>query len=90
MISLLYERLPIQCKQCAQRFPDDGVESKKRYEDHIDLHFRQNLRNATASTSTGGVGTMGRGYTRSWFVGKEVSTFLPRSWPAFSQVLITV
>ncbi|KAG8880765.1 hypothetical protein FRB97_000558 [Tulasnella sp. 331] len=71
VVSLLYERLSVQCKQCALRFPNDSQESKKKYEDHIDMHFRQNLRNATASTSTAGVGTMGRGYTRSWFVGKE-------------------
>ncbi|KAG9032954.1 hypothetical protein FRB95_000702 [Tulasnella sp. JGI-2019a] len=71
VVSLLYERLPVQCKQCALRFPNDSQESKKKYEDHIDMHFRQNLRNATASTSTAGVGTMGRGYTRSWFVGRE-------------------
>jgi len=52
------------------RFPDDGVKGKKRYQDHLDLHFRQNLRNATASSTTG-VGTMGKGYTRSWFIGKQ-------------------
>lgn len=69
-IPFLYDRLPLQCKQCAQRFPDDGPASKKRYDDHLDAHFRQNLRNVTSTTSTGSVGTMGRGYTRSWFVGR--------------------
>ncbi|KAG8906866.1 hypothetical protein FRB99_005926 [Tulasnella sp. 403] len=71
IIPLLYDQLPLQCKQCAQRFPDDGANGKKRYEDHLDLHFRQNLRHATASSSSTGVGTMGRGHTRSWLVGKQ-------------------
>ncbi|KAG8964528.1 hypothetical protein FRC03_001694 [Tulasnella sp. 419] len=71
VISLLYDQLSLQCKQCALRFPDDGGKGKKRFEDHLDLHFRQNLRSATAANSTSGVGVMGRGYTRSWFVGKK-------------------
>ncbi|KAG9051444.1 hypothetical protein FS837_006620 [Tulasnella sp. UAMH 9824] len=70
-IPFLYDRLPLQCKQCAQRFPDDGPASKKRYDDHTDGHFRQNLRNVTSTTSAGSAGTIGRGYTRSWFVGKQ-------------------
>lgn len=73
-IPFLYDRLPLQCKQCAQRFPDDGPASKKRYDDHLDGHFRQNLRNVTSTTSTGSAGTTGRGYTRSWFIGKQVSS----------------
>lgn len=62
-ISLLYDRLPLVCKQCAQRFPDDAA-GKKRMQDHLDLHFRQNRK---ASQNTG------RGHSRSWFVGIEVS-----------------
>ncbi|KDQ20713.1 hypothetical protein BOTBODRAFT_26732 [Botryobasidium botryosum FD-172 SS1] len=60
-VSLLYDRLPLVCKQCAQRFPEDAA-GKKRMEDHLDLHFRQNRK---ASQQTG------RGHSRSWFVGIE-------------------
>lgn len=59
IISYLYERMPVQCKQCAIRFPDGSV-GKKRMEDHLDMHFRQNRK---ASEN------IGRGHSRSWFVG---------------------
>lgn len=61
IVSLLYKRLPAQCKQCALRYADDEA-GKKALQDHLDVHFRQNLR---ASQNTG------RGHNRSWFVGLE-------------------
>ncbi|CEL63730.1 putative protein C4G9,04c OS=Schizosaccharomyces pombe (strain 972 / ATCC 24843) GN=SPAC4G9.04c PE=4 SV=1 [Rhizoctonia solani AG-1 IB] len=61
MANLLYNRLPVQCKQCALRFPA-GEAGKKSMEDHLDLHFKQN-RKAREST--------GRGHSRSWFVSRN-------------------
>ncbi|QRV87969.1 CID (CTD-interacting domain) domain protein [Ceratobasidium sp. AG-Ba] len=58
MANILYNRLPLQCKQCAMRFPA-GDAGKKSMEDHLDLHFRQNRK---ASQNTG------RGHSRSWFI----------------------
>lgn len=65
MASILYNRLPLQCKQCAMRFPA-GEAGKKSMEDHLDLHFKQNRK---ASQNTG------RGHSRSWFIAREVSHF---------------
>jgi len=59
VVSLLYEKQSLKCKQCSKRFPNDEVGRKAR-DDHLDLHFRQNKR-ATQSA--------GRGHSRSWFVG---------------------
>ncbi|CAE7072991.1 unnamed protein product [Rhizoctonia solani] len=61
MANLLYTRLPLQCKQCALRFPAGEV-GKKSMEDHLDLHFKQN-RKARENT--------GRGHSRSWFVSRD-------------------
>ncbi|KAJ1309081.1 hypothetical protein OPQ81_004760 [Rhizoctonia solani] len=61
MANLLYNRLPLQCKQCALRFPA-GEAGKKSMEDHLDLHFKQN-RKARENT--------GRGHSRSWFVSRD-------------------
>ncbi|KZT12516.1 uncharacterized protein LAESUDRAFT_718777 [Laetiporus sulphureus 93-53] len=61
IVQLLYQRLPVQCKQCGIRFPD-GTEGKKKMEDHLDMHFRQNRRASQA---------VGRGHSRSWFVSVE-------------------
>ncbi|KAM5540448.1 hypothetical protein V8D89_005906 [Ganoderma adspersum] len=61
IVETLYERLPTQCKQCGLRFSDDHV-GKKQFEDHLDMHFRQN-RKATQA--------VGRGHSRSWFIGLE-------------------
>ncbi|GAB1519691.1 mRNA 3' end processing factor [Rhizoctonia solani] len=61
MANLLYNRLPLQCKQCALRFPA-GEAGKKSMEDHLDLHFKQN-RKARENT--------GRGHSRSWFVSRN-------------------
>lgn len=62
VVSMIYEELPLKCKQCARRFADNEAGQRAR-DDHLDLHFRQNKR---ASQS------IGRGHTRSWFVGVEV------------------
>ncbi|KAJ6485163.1 hypothetical protein C8R47DRAFT_1130966 [Mycena vitilis] len=61
IVEFLYERLAAQCKQCGIRFPDT-VFGKKRMEDHLDMHFKQN-RKANQN--------IGRGHSRSWFVGIE-------------------
>ncbi|KAF8605411.1 hypothetical protein BDV93DRAFT_521727 [Ceratobasidium sp. AG-I] len=61
MASMLYNRLPLQCKQCAMRFPA-GEAGKKSMEDHLDLHFKQNRK---ASQNTG------RGHSRSWFIARD-------------------
>ncbi|OCH92929.1 hypothetical protein OBBRIDRAFT_393575 [Obba rivulosa] len=57
----LFERLPTQCKQCGIRFPD-GAAARKKMEDHMDTHFRQNRKAGQA---------VGRGHSRSWFVSVE-------------------
>ncbi|KAJ7368407.1 hypothetical protein DFH08DRAFT_831336 [Mycena albidolilacea] len=61
LVEFLYDRLAAQCKQCGIRFPDT-VFGKKRMEDHLDMHFKQN-RKANQN--------IGRGHSRSWFVGVE-------------------
>ncbi|KAG9127640.1 hypothetical protein FRC07_011384 [Ceratobasidium sp. 392] len=61
MANILYNRLPLQCKQCAMRFPA-GDAGKKSMEDHLDLHFKQNRK---ASQNTG------RGHSRSWFITRD-------------------
>ncbi|THH14893.1 hypothetical protein EW146_g5507 [Bondarzewia mesenterica] len=61
IVDFLYNRLPVQCKQCAIRFSDSAL-GKKKMEDHLDMHFRQN-RKANQN--------IGRGHSRSWFVGVE-------------------
>jgi len=64
IIPFLYQQMPLQCKQCAIRFPD-GPTGKKNMEDHLDMHFRQNRK---ASEN------IGRGHNRSWFIGLKVRT----------------
>jgi len=61
IVPFLYERMPIQCRQCAIRYPEGQV-GKKQMEDHLDMHFRQNQK---ASQN------VGRGHSRSWFVGAD-------------------
>jgi len=61
IVEFLYNQLPAQCKQCGIRFADSVV-GKKAQEDHLDMHFRQN-RKANQN--------IGRGHSRSWFVGVE-------------------
>ncbi|ESK94422.1 putative pre-mrna cleavage factor cfi subunit [Moniliophthora roreri MCA 2997] len=59
--TLLYRRLSAQCKQCGIRFPDT-TNGKKDLQDHLDMHFRQNLK---ANQN------IGRGHSRSWFIDPE-------------------
>jgi hypothetical protein len=66
IVHLLYDRLPVQCKQCGVRFTDDTL-GKREMEDHLDMHFRQN-RKANQN--------IGRGHSRSWFVDLHVRFFL--------------
>ncbi|KAF8308156.1 hypothetical protein DL93DRAFT_2171317 [Clavulina sp. PMI_390] len=61
VVSMIYEGMSLKCKQCAWRFPENEA-GQKAFEDHFDMHFRQNKRAKEA---------VGRGYTRSWFVGAE-------------------
>ncbi|KIO12700.1 hypothetical protein M404DRAFT_993682 [Pisolithus tinctorius Marx 270] len=61
VVDLLYNRLPVQCKQCGLRFSHDAC-GKKQMDDHLDMHFKQNS----------GVGqNVGRGHSRCWFVSLE-------------------
>lgn len=62
IVDFLYNKLAAQCKQCGIRFVDSVV-GKKAMEEHLDMHFRQN-RKANQN--------IGRGHSRSWFVGLEV------------------
>ena len=66
----LYENLPSQCKQCGIRFLGDAV-GKKKMQDHLDMHFNQNRKASQA---------VGRGYSRSWFVGIDVCSPLYTSY----------
>ncbi|KAG6873743.1 hypothetical protein C0995_011562 [Termitomyces sp. Mi166 len=61
IVEFLYDQLTAQCKQCGVRFADSVI-GKKRMEDHLDMHFRQN-RKANQN--------VGRGHSRSWFIGVE-------------------
>jgi len=53
----LFLKRTLQCKQCGRRFSDDAT-GKKKFEDHLDMHFRQK-RKANQN--------IGRGHSRSWF-----------------------
>lgn len=66
IVHFLYDRMPVQCKQCALRF-SDTAQGKKAMQEHLDMHFRQNRK---ASQS------VGRGHSRGWFLGVEVSLVL--------------
>lgn len=57
----LYDYLSLQCQQCGIRYPDTTL-GKKRLEDHLDLHFRQNRKLSQ---------NLGRGHDRSWFISVE-------------------
>ncbi|KAI0677557.1 hypothetical protein C8Q78DRAFT_1003278 [Trametes maxima] len=61
IVDVLYNNLPTQCKQCAIRF-SNSPDGKKLFEDHLDMHFRQNRKASQA---------IGRGHSRSWFVSLE-------------------
>lgn len=55
--------LPLQCKQCANRYPDSKV-GKKNLQTHLDWHFRQNRRSKESKA---------RGMYRGWNAKIEVS-----------------
>ncbi|KAI5893471.1 uncharacterized protein SCHCODRAFT_02621902 [Schizophyllum commune H4-8] len=61
VVDILYDKLPVQCKQCGRRF-GESAQGRKDYQSHLDMHFRQN-RKATQD--------LGRGHSRSWFVDFE-------------------
>jgi pre-mRNA cleavage complex 2 protein Pcf11 len=63
IVYFLYDRMPVQCKQCGLRF-SDAAQAKRAMQEHLDMHFRQNRK---ASQS------VGRGHSRSWFLCAEVS-----------------
>ncbi|KAI0750747.1 hypothetical protein C8Q80DRAFT_1351877 [Daedaleopsis nitida] len=65
MAEILYGRLSTQCKQCGTRF-SDTPSGKKEFEDHLDMHFRQNRKANQA---------VGRGHSRSWFISLEDWTY---------------
>ena len=69
IVKFLYDSLPCQCKQCGVRFRDDTV-GRKKLQDHLDTHFRQN-RKANQAAS--------RGYSRSWFISIDVSALYGRN-----------
>ncbi|KAJ3552195.1 hypothetical protein NM688_g4281 [Phlebia brevispora] len=48
IVKFLYDRLPSQCKQCGVRFPGDAA-GKKKLQDHLDAHFRQNRKASQAA-----------------------------------------
>lgn len=60
-LPFLYIKNSPQCNECGMRFPA-GEDGKVKLRDHLDQHFRQNTR-ATEN--------VGRGFSRSWFVGKK-------------------
>ena len=62
-ISLLYERLPLQCKMCALRF-FDTEEGKQAIAEHLDWHYRRNKRLREQ---------LKRPTSRGWYLSDKVS-----------------
>ncbi|KAJ9474267.1 Protein PCF11 [Pseudozyma hubeiensis] len=54
---ILHKHLPLQCRQCANRYPT-GTKGQGRMDDHLDWHFTQNRRAKDSAA---------RGQSRSWF-----------------------
>lgn len=54
---ILHKHLPLQCRQCANRYPT-GNKGQGRMDDHLDWHFTQNRRAKDSAA---------RGQSRSWF-----------------------
>ncbi|CBQ68681.1 related to PCF11 component of pre-mRNA 3`-end processing factor CF I [Sporisorium reilianum SRZ2] len=54
---ILHKHLPLQCRQCANRYPTGG-KGQGRMDDHLDWHFTQNRRAKDSAA---------RGQSRSWF-----------------------
>ncbi|RKP00857.1 hypothetical protein CXG81DRAFT_26441 [Caulochytrium protostelioides] len=60
-VTLLYDRLPLQCSQCGDRFPQ-SASGQAAMERHMDWHFRHNRR----QKETGAVGP------RGWYLAAAV------------------
>ncbi|CAG8477860.1 19026_t:CDS:10, partial [Racocetra fulgida] len=61
VIAILYDALPLQCKQCGFRYArDEG--GKAKMDAHLDWHFRQNRRMKEKAK---------KAQSRSWFVSEE-------------------
>ncbi|KAL1748542.1 hypothetical protein HDZ31DRAFT_29432 [Schizophyllum fasciatum] len=58
---LLFENLPVLCRQCAQRFCNSS-EGREAHQQHLDMHFRQNRHLQSHE---------GRGFSRSSYVDRE-------------------
>ena len=54
---LLHKHLPLQCRQCANRYPK-GDKGQKMMDEHLDWHFTQNRRAKDYAV---------RGQSRAWF-----------------------
>ena len=65
-LPFLYIKDSPQCNECSMRFPA-GEDGKIKLRDHLDQHFRQNVKSNE---------NLGRGFSRSWFVGKKVCSFV--------------
>ena len=76
IVDFLYHRLSSQCKQCGVRFSGTPA-GKKEMNDHLDMHFRQN-RKADQN--------IGRGHSRSWFTGIEVSLIYHSSYKTITNI----
>ena len=76
IVDFLYHRLSSQCKQCGVRFSGTPA-GKKEMNDHLDMHFRQN-RKADQN--------IGRGHSRSWFTGIEVSLIYHSSYKTIANI----
>ena len=76
IVDFLYHRLSSQCKQCGVRFSGTPA-GKKEMNDHLDMHFRQN-RKADQN--------IGRGHSRSWFTGIEVSLIYHLSYKTITNI----
>ncbi|KAG8834878.1 hypothetical protein FRC17_006623 [Serendipita sp. 399] len=61
VLPFLYIKDAPQCNECGMRFPA-GEDGKTKLRHHLDQHFRQN----TKATDN-----VGRGFSRSWFVGRK-------------------
>lgn len=66
VIAILYDALPLQCKQCGFRYArDEG--GKAKMDAHLDWHFRQNRRMKEKAK---------KAQSRSWFVSEEVGKYI--------------
>ena len=57
-MDVLYDNLPLQCKQCGFRFRDDA-DGRTKNTAHLDWHFRQNRKMKDL---------MGKTHSRDWFL----------------------